>query len=156
MKQDIKDLQISLLKWCNTPDINGLSIVKWCPNRLGLPFRQALLYPDLADRVYDKGRANRPKQCVTSIQNILSFLEVGKLVRLPPVNRKAPREKGSKIGPWSLLIETQGQVLIDAMASSFINCDLCQVPVIYELINSSAMNQTSTDVGPPPKLLDSW
>ena len=69
---------------------------------------------------------NRPKQCMTSIQNILSFLEVGKLVRLPPVNPKAPC-MGERVKYWTMIISHWDTgTSINRCNGKFIHKHLCQ------------------------------
>ena len=66
-KRDNKDVQMSLLEWRNTPDINGLSPVQKLMSRrtrTTIPTAEVLLKPEVAD-----GGDNRPKQLMTSVQD---------------------------------------------------------------------------------------
>lgn len=59
----------------------------------------------------------------------------------------------AKVGPRSFLIETESGKLY-RRNRKFILQDPSQVPVLSEIADSSATNQTSADVGPPAKSLD--
>ncbi|XP_068675962.1 uncharacterized protein [Montipora foliosa] len=115
-KRGNKDLQMSLLKWRNTPDSNGLSPGQKLMSRRSrstIPTTEALLKPGVIDGVYEniKRKRQQAKATYDKHSKPLPELHVGEPVRLQPVNPKAPLEKGScvaKIGPRSYLIETEG------------------------------------------------
>ena len=112
-KRGNKDLQMSLLEWCNTPDSNGLSPVQTLMSRrtqITIPTTEAFLKPEVIDGVYGniKRKRQQAKAAYDKHAKPLPQLHVGEPVR--PVNPKAPWEKGScvaEVGPYSFLIETE-------------------------------------------------
>ena len=115
-KRGNKDLQMSLLEWCNTPDSSGLSPVQKLMSRRSrstIPTTEVLLKPEVIDGVYEniKRKRQQAKAAYDKHAKPLPELHVGEPVRLQPINPKAPWAKGScvaKIGPRSYLIETEG------------------------------------------------
>ena len=113
-KRENKDLQMALLEWRNTPDINNLSPTQKLMSRrtrTTIPTAEALLKPIVVEGVHDKINRKRQQTKATYDKSArpLPELQIGEPVRLQPVNPKAPWDKGScvaKVGPRSYLIET--------------------------------------------------
>ena len=113
-KRENKDLQMALLEWRNTPDVNNLSPTQKLMSRrtrTTIPTAEALLKPEIVESVHDnmKRRGQQTKAAYDKSARPLPELQIGEQVRLQPVNPKAPWDKGScvaKVGPRSYLIET--------------------------------------------------
>ena len=113
-KRENKDLQMALLEWRNTPDINNLSPTQKLMSRrtrTTIPTAEALLKPEVVEGVHDNIKRKRQQTKATYDKSArpLPELQIGEPVRLQPVNPKAPWDKGScvaKVGPRSYLIET--------------------------------------------------
>jgi len=61
-KRGNKDLQMSLLEWCNIPDSNRLSLVQKLMSRrtrTTIPTTEALLKPEVVDGVYENKKRKR-------------------------------------------------------------------------------------------------
>ena len=149
-KRDNKDVQMSLLEWRNTPDINGLSPVQKLMSRrtrTTIPTAEVLLKPEVADGVFDNIIRKRQQAKATYDKRArpLPELQVGEPVRLQPVNPKAPWEKGScvaKVGPRSFLIETENGNLY-RRNRKFIRQDPSQEQARPTVTNSSSTSQPS-------------
>ena len=149
-KRDNKDVQMSLLEWRNTPDINGLSPVQKLMSRrtrTTIPTAEVLLKPEVADGVFDNiiRKRQQAKAAYDKRARPLPELQVGEPVRLQPVNPKAPWEKGScvaKVGPRSFLIETENGNLY-RRNRKFIRQDPSQEQARPTVTNSSSTSQPS-------------
>ena len=114
-KRDDTDLQMALLEWRNTPDINGLSPVQKLMSRrtkTTMPTAEALLKPLTAEGVDDniKHRRQLTKRHYDQHTKPLPELDIGDSVKLQPLRPKEPWSNGSclgKVGPRSYLIRTE-------------------------------------------------
>ena len=113
-KRENKDLEMALLEWRNTPDINNLSLTQKLMSRrtrTTIPTAQALLKPEVVEGVHEniKRKGQRTKATNDKSARPLPELQVGEPVGLQPINPKAPWDKGScvaNVGRRSYLIET--------------------------------------------------
>jgi hypothetical protein len=112
-KRDGSDLQMALLEWRNTPDVNGQSPVQKLMSRrtkTTMPTAEGLLKPQAAENVPENIKLKKQKAKVYYDKSAkpLPELEIGEGVRLQPQN-KGTWTKGScvkKVGARSYLVET--------------------------------------------------
>ena len=161
-KRENKDLQMALLEWRNTPDIDDLNPTQKLISRsTGPPFQplKRSSKPEVVEGVHDSMKRKRQQTKATYDKSArpLPELQIGDTVRLQPVDPKAPWEKGScvaKVGPCSYLIETDNGNLY-RRNRKFIRPDPSQgyqQPIITDSSStkqSSPLQQTA-DVHPEP------
>ena len=161
-KRENKDLQMALLEWRNTPDVNNLSPTQKLMSRrtrTTIPTAEGLLKPEIVDGVHDniKRKRQQTKAAYDKSARPLPELQIGEPVRLQPVNPKAPWDKGScvaKVGPRSYLIETENGNLY-RRNRKFIRQDPSQGHQQLIITDSSTTKQSSplpkpADVHPEP------
>ena len=161
-KRENKDLQMALLEWRNTPDINNLSPTQKLMSRrtrTTIPTAEALLKPEVVEGVHEniKRKGQQTKATYDKSARPLPELQVGEPVGLQPINPKAPWDKGScveNVGPRSYLIETDNGNLY-GRNRKFICQDPSQRHQQPIIIDSSSTKQSSplpkpADVHPEP------
>ena len=160
-KRENRDLQMALLEWRNTPDVNNLSPTQklMTRTRTTIPTAEALLKPEIVEGVHDniKRKRQQTKAAYGKSARPLPELQIGEPVRLQPVNPKAPWDKGScvaKVGPHSYLIKTDNGNLY-RRNRKFIRQDPSQGHQQSIITDSSSTKQSSplpktTDVHPEP------
>ena len=161
-KRESKDLEMALLEWRNTPDINNLSLTQKLMSRrtrTTIPTAEALLKPEVVEGVHEniKRKGQQTKATYDKSARPLPELQVGEPVGLQPINPKAPWDKGScveNVGPRSYLIETDNGNLY-GRNRKFICQDPSQRHQQPIIIDSSSTKQSSplpkpADVHPEP------